>query len=166
MSGERPSREVVHGDALDWLRAHPQDPGCSLVTSLPDKAELGLPPERWRPFFVDAARLCLQATPAEGLTIFFQTDNREGGGWVSKAGLVLAAAAAEEHPLLWHKIVCRRPPGTRSSGRPTFSSGSVNPASVSVARGRTRRGRTTPGSAEAVISTISRAPTPITPPTR
>ena len=53
MSGEQASREVVHGDALDWLRAHPQAPGCSLVTSLPDKAELGLPVERWRPFFVD-----------------------------------------------------------------------------------------------------------------
>jgi hypothetical protein len=40
---------------------------------------------------------------------------------VSKAGLVLAAATELDHPLLWHKIVCRRPPGTRSSGRPGFS---------------------------------------------
>jgi len=121
MTPSPPAREVVHDDALAWLRAHPALPGASLVTSLPDVSELGLGAEQWRAFFAEAARLCLQATPPEGLTIFFQTDNRVDGRWVSKAGLVLAAAAELEVPVLWHKVVCRRPPGTRLSGRPGFS---------------------------------------------
>lgn len=116
-----PLREVLHADALVWLAEHPATPGASLLTSLPDKAELGLPLDRWRPLFQQAACLCLQAVDDEGLAVFFQTDNREQGRWVSKAGLVLAAAAELGIPLVWHKIVLRRPAGSRSMGRPGYS---------------------------------------------
>ncbi len=120
-SAATPSREVVHGDALAWLREHPSGAGVSLITSLPDQAELGVPEPAWHDFTLEAARLCLQAVPPEGIAFFFQTDNRINGRWVSKAGLVFQAAAALAVPVLWHKIVCRRPPGTRLPGRPGYA---------------------------------------------
>ena len=116
-----PTREVVHGDAMDWLRAHPAQPGASLLTSLPDRAELGVIESEWHGFFFEAATLCLQAVPPEGVAVFFQTDNRLNGRWVSKGGLVLQAAAALGVPVLWHKIVCRVAPGTRRTGRPGYA---------------------------------------------
>ena len=116
-----PTRQVVHGDALEWLAAHPSMPDTSVVASLPDVSELGVTMERWRAFFTEAVRLALLTTAPDGLTVFFQTDLRLEGRWVSKAGLVLGAAAALDVPVLWHKIVCRRPPGTRLTGRPGYS---------------------------------------------
>jgi hypothetical protein len=115
------SRSVIHGDALAWLAEHPSMAGASLLTSLPDMAELSMSEERWRVVFSEAARLCLQAVPAEGVAVFFQTDTRIGGRWVSKSALVLAEAAALGVGMLWHKVVCRRPPDTRLTGRPGFA---------------------------------------------
>lgn len=116
-----PRREVLHQDAIAWLTAHPAHPGASLVTSLPDHSELGLPPTRWPEFFAHAARLCLMAVPDDGVAVFFQTDNRSEGRQVSKAAMVLAAASELGVPVLWHKIVLRRPPGTKTLGRPGYS---------------------------------------------
>jgi hypothetical protein len=114
-------REVVCGDALEWLRLNPARPGCSVLTTMPDVTECGVPYPEWRRFFLDAARLALLATPEDGLTLFFQTDNRLEGRWVSKAAMVLQVIDELEVPLLWHKIVCRKPPGTVLLGRPGYS---------------------------------------------
>ena len=120
-SARCPTREVVHGDALEWLRARPAMAGASLLTSLPDMTELSASEADWREFFAEAATLCLQAVPPEGIAIFFQTDNRTAGRWISKAGLVLEAASRVGVPVLWHKVVCRRDPGTRLPGRPGYA---------------------------------------------
>lgn len=114
-------REVVHGDALSWLRARPAQAGCSVLASMPDVRELGVTFPVWEGFFREAARLCLLAAAPDGLCCFFQTDMRHEGRWVSKAGMVLQAAAMLEIPLLWHKVVCRHPPGTVSRERAGFS---------------------------------------------
>lgn len=114
-------REVIHGDALDWLRENPARPGCSLLTTMPDVTECGVPYAEWRRFFLEAARLALLATPEDGLTLFFQTDNRLEGRWISKAAMVLRVIEELDVPLLWHKIVCRKPPGTVLLGRPGYS---------------------------------------------
>ncbi|MCK6506290.1 SAM-dependent methyltransferase [Myxococcota bacterium] len=116
-----PGRQVLHQDALPWLAAHPAWPGASLLTSLPDVSEAGLPPASWPAFFAEAARLCLLAVPDDGVAVFFQTDNRHEGRQVSKAAMVLAAAAALDLPLVWHQVVLRRPPGTKTMGRPGYS---------------------------------------------
>lgn len=113
--------EVINGDAVEWLRARPRQAGCSLVTSLPDVAELGVSISLWEGFFVEAASACLAAVPDEGVAVFLQTDKKVDGRWISKAGLVLHAAAADGSALLAHQIVCRHPPGTVSMGRPGFS---------------------------------------------
>lgn len=116
-----PTRQVHCAEALSWLRASPVLAGCSLITSLPDSSEVGLQPDRWRDWFQEAARAVLSRTPDDGVAIFFQTDVKKGGAWVDKGWLVQRAAEAEGVNLLWHKIVCRVPPGEVSWGRAGYS---------------------------------------------
>ena len=114
-------RTVVHGDALEWLAAHPHQEGCSLLASMPDVSELGCSMPLWEAFFRRAVRLCLGAADPGGLCCFFQTDTRHGGGWISKGGIVLSEAAALGVPLLWHKVVLRAPANTVSRSRAGYS---------------------------------------------
>lgn len=117
-----PRRTVVHAEALAWLAANPATPGTSVVTSLPDVSEVRhLDFPAWRAWFVDAARRLIRWLPHDGVAIFFQSDVRLDGRWVDKGHLVTCAVDAEDAFLLWHKIVCRRPPGTVAQGRPSFS---------------------------------------------
>ena len=117
-----PRRQIIQAEALAWLAEHPAPPYCSVITSLPDLSEL---PERgfsgWKSWFGEAARSVLRWTPAPGLVLFFQSDIRENGEWIDKGYLVQRAAEAEGRSLLWHKIVCRHPPGTISHGRANYS---------------------------------------------
>ena len=117
-----PSREIIQAEALAWLAERPALPGSSVITSLPDVSET---PERgfsgWKTWFVEAARAVLRWTPEPGLVLFFQSDIRASGTWIDKGYLVQRAAEAEGRTLLWHKIVCRRPPGTITHGRASYS---------------------------------------------
>jgi hypothetical protein len=116
------SRSVYAADALVWLAGHRARPGTSVVTSLPDVSELPrLGFEGWRRWFVDAVAAVLRWLPDDGVAVFYQTDVRHAGAWVDKSYLVLKAAEAEGAALVWHKIVCRRPPGTIAVGRPTYA---------------------------------------------
>ena len=121
-SPSSPRRQIIRAEALAWLEAHPADPGTSVVTSLPDVSEM---PERsyddWRTWFVGAARRVIRWVPPSGATIFFQSDVRHQGTWVDKSYLVQRAAEEEKATLLWHTIVCRKPPGTVTYGRATYS---------------------------------------------
>jgi hypothetical protein len=115
-------REVHCADALPWLAARGVLEGCSLITSLPDLSELpGLSVPEWKAWFVGAAAAVLRACPPDGVTIFFQTDVKPGGTWLDKGYLVSKAAEAVGVETLWHKVVCRRPAGTVTFGRPAYS---------------------------------------------
>jgi hypothetical protein len=143
-----PRRVVHHADALPWLRAQGRLAGASVITSLPDVSELpalGLasrgakaapPPQpsaggaepfggsaldRWRTWFEDAAALAMAAAPDDGVAIFFQSDIRRGGVWIDKGALVARAAERAGMGLLFHKIVCRKPAGTLTFGRASYS---------------------------------------------
>lgn len=117
-----PRRTVIRADALAWLAEHPAEPGTSVITSLPDAAEL---PEcdfaAWQRWFSKAVSAVLAWVPGDGVAIFFQTDVLHRGIWIDKSFLVLAAAAESGHALVWHKVVCRAAPGQTSSGRPGYS---------------------------------------------
>lgn len=124
--GERsplPARRTVHqADALAWLDGHRASPGTSVITSLPDVSEMaGMDLAAWKHFFVDAARRVMRWVPDDGVAIFFQSDIRYQGAYVDKGYLVMKAADEEGLPLVWHKIVCRRPPGTIAQGRASYS---------------------------------------------
>src|SRR6185369_9391458 len=117
-----PSRAVHHADAVAWLRAQGRLAGASIVTSLPDVSEMpsgDLP--SWRRWFEDAAHLCLDTVGDDGVAIFFQSDIRHGGLWIDKGAMVARAAERAGSPLLFHKIVCRKRPGTVTFGRASYS---------------------------------------------
>jgi hypothetical protein len=119
---ERPTRVVHHGDAIEWLRARGTLTGASVVTSLPDVSELpSLDLADWSRWFVDAASLVMSRVPDEGVAIFFQSDIKRDGLWVDKAALVARAAEDSGARLLFHKIVCRKNPGTVTFGRASYS---------------------------------------------
>lgn len=115
-------RTVENAEALAWLAAHPAGPGTSVITSLPDISEV---PRKgfdgWRLWFVEAARRVIRWVPPDGVAIFYQSDIRHEGAWIDKSFLVMSAAAEEKATLLWHKIVCRKPPGTIGLGRSSYS---------------------------------------------
>ena len=117
-----PRRTVIHGDALAWLAAHPPAARTSVVTSLPDVSELAeCDFQGWRRWFAAAVQAVLTWVSDDGVAIFFQTDVLHRGVWVDKGFLVLSAAEASGHHLVWHKIVCRTAPGTPSPGRAGYS---------------------------------------------
>jgi hypothetical protein len=115
------SRDIVHGDALAWLDANPARPDVSVVTSLPDVSELELGFDGWREWFVATAARILRWIPDEGVAIFYQSDIRRSGTWVDKGFLVQRAGEETGAALLWHRIVCRRPAGTPTLGRASYS---------------------------------------------
>jgi len=115
-------RDVHQADAIAWLRAHAPLVGASVVTSLPDLSELpALGFEAWRAWFVDAAELVLRSVPDEGAAVFFQSDIRHAGLWVDKGSLCQQAADRAGVGLLFHRIVCRKPPGAITFGRATYA---------------------------------------------
>jgi len=115
-------REIVHADALTWMREHDAAEGAAVITSLPDVSELPeLGFDGWRAWFVDAASAVIRWTPVSSVAIFFQSDIRHEGCWVDKGYLVGKAAEREGASLLWHKVVCRKPPGTISHGRASYA---------------------------------------------
>ena len=117
-----PSRIIVQGEALAWMEANPAPPDASVVTSLPDVSECApLDLAGWKEWFVSAAQRVIAWTPREGVSIFFQSDIRHEGVLVDKGYLVMKAAEREGASVLWHKIVCRKPPGTIAFGRPSWS---------------------------------------------
>ena len=117
------TREVHCADALVWLREKGILPGCSFITSLPDISEVPhlRTVEAWSRWFVDAARTVLACVPEEGVAIFYQSDVKKAGVWVDKGFLVSRAAQEEGFETVWHKIVCRKPPGTLTHGRAAYA---------------------------------------------
>jgi hypothetical protein len=117
-----PSRVVHHGDAIGWLRDAQSLIGASVVTSLPDLSELpALDFPGWRAWFEDAVVTTARSVPDEGVAIFFQSDVRRDGLWVDKGMMVARAAEQAGMGLLFHKIVCRKPAGTVTYGRASYS---------------------------------------------
>jgi len=113
-------RQVICDDAIRWL-ASADLSGCSLITSLPDVSETQLSLGAWQPWFVEAARLCIERCPSDGVAIFFQSDVKKAGAWIDKGYLCQRGAEAAGARLLWHKVVCRVKPGSVTFGRAAYS---------------------------------------------
>jgi hypothetical protein len=115
---------VVQAEALAWLREHPARPTDAIVTSLPDVSELpelGPGLDGWQTWFLAAAAQLMRWPEPGSVSLFFQSDIRHGGRWIDKAYLIQKAAERAQASLLFHKIVCRHPPGTPTQGRASYS---------------------------------------------
>jgi len=119
----RAARRIVHhAEAVGWLREQGRLVGSSVVTSLPDLSEVpALGFAGWRRWFQEAAALTMDSVGDDGVAIFFQSDIRRDGQWVDKGALVSAAVEGAGGRLLFHKIVCRKPAGTVTFGRASYS---------------------------------------------
>ena len=97
--------------------------GVSVFTSLPDCSEVSfLTFPQWEDWFSLAAELCCRALHPDAVAIFYQTDIKREGTWVDKGFLVTRGARRIPGvTLLWHKIVCRSPPGHVTFGRPGYA---------------------------------------------
>ena len=92
------------------------------MTSLPDVSELSeLGFKGWREWFIDTVSLLLTWLPDDGLGIFYQSDIRHDTVWIDKSFLVQLGAEKVGAHLVWHKIMCRKPPGTIGIGRPSYA---------------------------------------------
>jgi hypothetical protein len=116
-----PVREVQCADAIPWMEARGRIAGACAVTSLPDVSELGVALPVWRTWFLEAVRRVVEAVPDESAAIFFQSDIKREGRWIDKGALVMRAAEDAGAHVLFHKIICRRPPGMLTLGRPGYT---------------------------------------------
>ncbi len=116
-----PRREIICTDAIAWMKTHGRIDGACAVTSLPDVSEIGKSLPVWRDWFLEAARLVIDAVPDDSAALFFQSDIKRDGRWIDKGALVIRAAEDAGAHVLFHKIVCRRPPGLLTHGRPGFT---------------------------------------------
>jgi hypothetical protein len=117
------ARRVIHqAEAVAWLREQGTLADASVITSLPDVSEvprLGF--DGWCRWFKEAASVVMAAVPSTGVAVFFQSDIRHAGRWVDKGAMVASGAEDAGGKLLFHRIVCRKPAGTLSAGRATYS---------------------------------------------
>lgn len=121
---ERPEgqRTVECAEAVAWLSGRERLEGSSVITSLPDVSEFpALSLAEWKQWFIHAAALVMAKVPEQGVAIFYQTDVKKAGAWVDKGYLISRAAEQAGCETLWHKVVCRRTPGTVTFGRPAYS---------------------------------------------
>jgi len=114
-------RIVEQGDGVAWLARAALPPDLAIVTSLPDVSEMPELGDGWAAWFVDVVALACRQLADAAVAIFYQTDIKRDGRWVDKGYLVQRGAEAAGSHLLWHKVVCRVPPGTITMGRPSYT---------------------------------------------
>ncbi len=114
------TREVVVDDAIAFLRGR-EFPRCSFVSSIPDVSETGMAFAAWEQWFSDTARLLVEKTPVDGLLVLTQTDIRKDGVWVDKGFMVQRAAHDAGALFLSRKVICRKPAGSVSASRVSFT---------------------------------------------
>jgi hypothetical protein len=117
-----PQRIVHCEDAIPWLQRSHILTDCSVIASIPDISEFPrFTLELWKDWFASTAALIFSKTPPEGVTIFYQSDIKSEGTWVDKGYLCQKAAELAGQDLLWHKIICRVPPGITTPRRSSYT---------------------------------------------
>lgn len=120
--GRVATRVVHHGDGIAFLARGRLPDDHAIVTSLPDHSELPtLGIDGWRGWFTDTVALACRALADDAVGVWFQTDVKHDGRWIDKAHLVHCGVDAAGSHLLWHKVVCRVPPGAITFGRPAYA---------------------------------------------
>jgi hypothetical protein len=117
-----PNRIIHCTDGVAWLTANPLGPEAAVITSLPDSSEIpALGFDGWRRWFVDVSEQLCRAVADDSVALFFQTDVKRDGRWVDKGFLVSLGAERAGSHCLFHKVICRAPPGLTTFGRPAWA---------------------------------------------
>lgn len=115
-------RTVHTADAVAWLESSPILEGCSLLASMPDISEFPQHTlQQWKEWFTGTAKLILSRCPDDGVTLFYQSDIKIDGVWIDKGYMCQKAAESLGLEQLWHKAICRVPPGTATYGKPSYT---------------------------------------------
>jgi len=114
-------RKIINDDIFNWFN-NVVDGNFSYVASMPDFSEFpNYTLKEWKDWFENCAEKIIEKTADNEFSIFYQSDIKKDGAWVDKSFLVMKAAEKANSQLLWHKIICRVPPGKVTFGRPAFS---------------------------------------------
>lgn len=120
--GGAPTRTILVGDGVAWLRANALAPTHAIVTSLPDASEVpSMGFAGWRDWFIETAALVCGQVADSAPAVFYQTDVKSDGRWVDKGHLVALGAERAGASCLFHKVVCRAPAGRATFGRPGYA---------------------------------------------
>lgn len=111
---------IICADAVAWMEGG-DCPPCSVVTSPPDQAEIGCSMDEWRVWYLRACYAACRCLAPGAPAVFYGTDRKHEGEWVSKARIFTDAANQAGLHLLWHKIALRRPVGSTDLLRPGYS---------------------------------------------
>lgn len=115
-------RKVFCEDAIKWLNEYSIDDKSSMVASMPDYSEFPeLKIHEWKEWFINTAKLIIEKTHEDQVSVFYQSDIKHNGVWVDKSYLIMKAAESAGVELLWHKMICRVPAGMVTFGRPSYS---------------------------------------------
>ncbi len=115
-------REVFCEDVNSWFVNNQLTSKSSIVASIPDISEFqGISVQEYRSTFINFAKLFLEKTPDDMVTIFYQSDIKIDGIWLDKSYLCQRAAEEIGSSLLWHKMIARVRPGFATFGRPAYS---------------------------------------------
>lgn len=115
-------REVFCTDVVEWLNQNKLPEKTSVVASIPDISEFhSTDLKSYRHKFCELATLILNSTPDDAVTIFYQSDIKLDGIWLDKSYLCQKAAEELGAELLFHKMICRVPPGMTTFGRPAYT---------------------------------------------
>jgi hypothetical protein len=117
-------RKIINDDIFNWFSDanDVNDDQYSYVASMPDYSEFpNYKIEEWKNWFEDCAKKIIESTADNEFSIFYQSDLKKDGVWFDKSFLIMKAAEKSNSQLLWHKIICRVPPGKVTFGRPAYS---------------------------------------------
>ena len=115
--------EIIHDDALHWLRGQSNVP--NVVTGICDMDEMdsgkSMSHTEYLNFFTTAARLIMEKVDPRGYAIFIQTSRKFQRSLIDKSYLLSKIAESLGLKMIWHKIVLQRDVDSRDLYRPTYS---------------------------------------------
>jgi len=114
------SREIIHDDALRWLRNR-KTPIPNIVTGICDMDEIDMTMDKYLEFFKTTASLIFTKMSKKGYAIFIQTDRKYNREWFDKSYMLTSIAIQHGFKTVWHKIVLHRDVDATDLHRPTYA---------------------------------------------
>ena len=116
----RNMREVIHDDAINWLKHQKSLP--NVVTGICDMEEMNeTDADKYLQFFSTVAALIFSKLDPYGYAIFIQTDRKYQRALIDKSHILSTIAYENGMKIIWHKIVLHRDVNSTNLHRPTYA---------------------------------------------